>query len=68
MSNISIASNDNMKVLKAMLYLLKQIYVNYSHLTTRFTALYQPNWAEKTERKISSYMPRFSVKKTYSYY
>jgi len=32
MSNIFFASNDNMKVLKAMLYMLKQIKVNYINL------------------------------------
>jgi len=45
-SNILLASNGNMKVLEPMLYFTKTNLSNFSHLTTRFTALYQPNSAE----------------------
>jgi len=46
-SNILVASNGNMKVLKPMLYVAETNLSNFSHLTTRFTAIYQPSSAEK---------------------
>jgi len=45
-SNILLASNGNMKVMKPMLYFAETNLSNFSHLTTRFTALYQPNSVE----------------------
>jgi len=45
--NILLASNGNVKVLKPMLYFDETNLSNFSHLTTRFTGLYQPSSAEK---------------------
>jgi len=41
-SNIILASNGNMKVMKPMLYFAETNLSIFGQVTTRFTALYQP--------------------------
>ena len=41
-SNIILALNGNMKVMKPMLYFAETNLSSFIHVTTRFTALYQP--------------------------
>jgi len=41
-SNIILASNGNMKVIKPMLYFAETNLSSFGHVITRFTALYQP--------------------------